>query len=65
MVQVRYDNVNQDNKIVNAIKPGIENEGVLTGDWHDHLPLFLHSLVSNDEVRPKNTAIKIWKRIKC
>ena len=62
MVQVRYDNVNQDNKIVNAIKPGIKNEDGLTGD---NLPLFLHFHVSNDEVRPRNTEIKMWKRIEC
>ena len=49
-------------------EPGLESFGIFSGDnvfpQSRVAEYYLNFLVSNDEVRPGNAAIKIWKRIK-
>ena len=53
------------NDTYNIITPGVESLGVYTDIWVDHaFYKYLRFLVSSNEVRPRNIAIKIWKRTK-
>ena len=67
LIRIRYghDVPNGEWPVIDNIKLGVESRGVYAGEHVREriFQNFLHHLVSNEQVRPKNTAIKIWKRI--